>query len=70
MKTRYVNRVATFHWKSKAGQTYRVEKTESLGHPDWQSAGNPVLATGATTSWSGVAVATNGQYFFRVTEFR
>ena len=65
---RYDDGVVTIRWKSRAEQTYRLEKTESLENPDWQPAGGDVQATGATTSWTGGVVTSTGRCFFRVAE--
>jgi hypothetical protein len=66
----FENFATTVHWKSMAGRTYRVEKTESLETPDWQPASEDMLATGATTSWTGSALSTTGRCFLRVVEIR
>jgi 3',5'-cyclic AMP phosphodiesterase CpdA len=60
--------ILSIRWKSQAGRTYRLEKTESLAAPDWQPAGEDVMATGATTSWTGGVASPNGRCFFRVME--
>jgi len=60
------NGIVTIRWKSQAGRSYRLEKTESLENPDWQPADADVLATGATSSWMGGAASSTGRCFFRV----
>jgi hypothetical protein len=65
---RYDDGVVTIRWKSRAGQTYRLEKTEGLESPDWQPASGDVMATGATTSWTGGAASPAGRCFFRVAQ--
>jgi len=64
----YDEGVVTIRWKSRAGQSYRMEKTESLESPDWQPASEDVLATGATSSWAGDLASPAGRGFFRVAE--
>jgi acid phosphatase type 7 len=40
-------------FKSQAGQRYRVLRTDNLVNPLWQPVSGEILASGATTSWSG-----------------
>jgi hypothetical protein len=65
---RYEEGVVTVTWKSRAGRSYRLEKTASLESPDWQPVSEDVLATGATSSWTGVAASLTGRCFFRVVQ--
>jgi len=65
---RYEEGVVTIRWKSRAGRTYRLDKTESLETPEWQPASEDMIATGATSAWSGGVVSVTGRCFFRVTE--
>ena len=65
---RYGDGGVTIRWKSRAGQAYRLEKTDNLENPDWQPVGADVLATGATTSWTGGVPSPTGRCFFRVAE--
>jgi hypothetical protein len=65
---RYDDGVVTIRWKSQAGRSYRLEKAENLESPDWQPASGDMLATGATTSWTGGVFSPTGRCFFRVTE--
>ncbi len=60
--------VVTVHWKSQAGRVYRLEKADYVEGPDWQPASGDVLATGATTSWTGGVSSPGGRCFFRVVE--
>jgi len=57
----------TVGWKSRAGAKYRIEQTLDLENPAWEVASPDVIATGATTSWSGAAEA-DLRVFFRVVE--
>src|SRR5437867_9526456 len=41
-----------------ADRTYRVEFTPQLSAPDWRDISGPIVAPGASASWSGAA--TNG----------
>ena len=65
---RYDDGVVTIRWKSQAGHTYRLEKSDNLESPDWKPVGADVLATGATTSWTGGVPSPTGRCFFRVIE--
>lgn len=65
---RFEEGVVTIRWKSQTGHTYRVEKTDNLESPDWQPASEEVIATGASTSWTGAVATATGRCFFRVTE--
>ena len=65
---RYDDSVVTIRWKSRAGQAYRLEKSDNLESPDWQRVGADLLATGATTSWTGGVPSPTGRCFFRVVE--
>jgi hypothetical protein len=53
-------------WKSIPGQSYRVEQTENWLAPNWQLAGDPVKATGATTSWTNSTTPGGPAFFYRV----
>ncbi len=53
-------------WKSIAGQTYRVERTATLDHPDWQSASADIIALGATTGWTNAVSPSENTAFYRV----
>jgi len=57
----------TVGWKSRAGAKYRIEQTLDMENPAWEVASPDVIATGATTSWSGAAEA-DLRVFFRVVE--
>lgn len=56
----------TAHWKSKAGKTYQLEHATSLENPQWNALGETVLASGATTSWTGPSNLPSDKSFFRV----
>jgi hypothetical protein len=60
------NGVVTANWRSTSGHVYRVEKCDSLPSPNWRPASDPIVATGATTSWTGAADAEAVAAFFRV----
>ncbi len=53
-------------WKSKAGKSYRLEPTANLDAPSWTAISPAILATGATTSWTGPAGLPADKSFFRV----
>lgn len=53
----------TISWSSVAGKTYRLQARPSLGAGAWQDAGDPVTATGPTSSTTHDAT---GQHFYRV----
>jgi hypothetical protein len=53
-------------WKSVAGQTYQVQQTATLEPAAWANAGEPVTATGATSTWTAPVNAGETQRFFRV----
>jgi hypothetical protein len=38
-------------WLSSPGQTYNVQRADSLDHPIWQTVGSGIPGTGATISW-------------------
>ena len=55
-------------WKSIADHTYRVEKTSTLEPANWQPVSEDIVASGATTTWDGVADPFTNRCFFRVIE--
>jgi len=55
-------------WKSTAGRTYRVERTLDLKNPGWLAESGPVVASGATTSWSGPATPGANESYYRVVQ--
>jgi acid phosphatase type 7 len=55
----------TARWKSIAGQTYRIEQATRLEAADWSPVSGPVIATGATSSWSDDIPETT-KAFYRV----
>jgi len=65
---RFDEGLVTIRWKSQAGRTYRLEKSESLESPDWQPASADIVATGATSTWAGGVVSPTGRCFYRVAE--
>ncbi len=52
----------TIQFKTLSGQRYQVQRTASLHPKDWQPVGGEILATGATTRWTGVASSTDAFY--------
>jgi hypothetical protein len=58
--------VVTVAWKSVAGETYRIERAESLNDPQWTPISVNITATGATSTWSGSAAAGISKSFYRV----
>ncbi len=59
---------AAMKWKSRPGQTYRIEMTDQLDSPQWIAISEEVTATGATTTWEGMAFSPDGRAFVRVVE--
>ncbi len=53
----------TAQLKTLPGHTYRIERTPSLGTPDWQPLGGNIIATGATTQWTGTAPGGPENYY-------
>ncbi len=60
--------VVTATFKSFAGYSYRVQRTDSLEAPDWQPASGVIVAEGATTLWSGPAPIGPARSFYRVVQ--
>jgi hypothetical protein len=54
-----------FNWDSTLGQTYRVQSTTNLVNPDWQTVGDPIIATNTSTSVS-YSVGSDLQRFYHV----
>ena len=54
-------------WKSMRGQSYRIERSESWPSLNWQPAGDPITAVGATTAWTNV-VSPGPMCIYRVVE--
>lgn len=54
----------TLDWQARAGTSYQVQSAEVLGGA-WQNLGGPVLATGATASYTDAAPAA-AQRFYRI----
>jgi hypothetical protein len=54
-------------WKSIAGRSYQVQWSARLDSTNWDPVGPPVIATGATTSWTA-AIPEGPIAFFRVVE--
>jgi 3',5'-cyclic AMP phosphodiesterase CpdA len=65
---RYDEGLVTIRWKSQAGRSYRLEKSENLENPDWQPASPDITATGATSTWAGGVFPPTGRCFYRVVE--
>ena len=55
--------VVTAQWKSVAGMRYRIVKRANLQSSDWIDASGDILATGATTSWTGLLEDPDESYF-------
>ena len=55
-------------WKSLAGKTYQVEQTADLEKPQWIPASEPILAYGATTSWTNSTPVDPSRNFYRVVQ--
>lgn len=64
----YREDLVTIVWRSRAGHSYRLQRTERLDNPDWQPVGLDIFAVGATTSWTLGAASSTGHGFFRVIE--
>ena len=60
--------MAHAQFKTKAGRQYRIQRTLNLTTPDWLSASDPILATGATSSWSAPAEPGADESYYRVVE--
>jgi hypothetical protein len=59
---------SVLRWKSLRDATYQVEQTDDLQAPNWQPIGAPVVATGATTSWTNAIDPSAAANFFRVVQ--
>ena len=57
--------LVTAQWKSVAGARYRIVKRTNLQGSDWIDASGDILATGATTSWTG-SLDNSDESYFRV----
>jgi hypothetical protein len=55
-------------WKSVAGRVYQLERTTDLRSGPWDPVGDPITATGATTSFSSLVSDGDPQGFYRVAE--
>ncbi len=53
----------TAQLKTRAGYTYRIERSASLTNPDWQPISGNIIATGATTKWTGTAAGGPESYY-------
>ena len=58
----------TAKWKSVAGRVYRIESTLSLASAQWNLVVDNIMATGATTTWSGLADSPTGSAYYRVVQ--
>lgn len=56
----------TAHWKSVAGDVYRIQRTDNLENPQWVDQTDDIVASGATTFWSDLTSASWEKSFFRV----
>lgn len=55
-------------WKSTAGRSYRIERTPDLKNPQWLPDSSQIIATGATTAWSGPATPGANESYYRVVQ--
>jgi hypothetical protein len=60
--------VVSARWKSQAGRSYRIERTLDLNQPDWRPVSEVIVASGATSRWSGPAAAGASAAYYRVAE--
>jgi hypothetical protein len=59
---------AIAQWKSIGGQTYQIESTDDLEAQNWNSIGPPVVAVGATTSWTNAIPSDTSGAYYRVVQ--
>lgn len=64
-RARVQNGQVTVAWKSRAGERYKIEHAPDLQNGPWEVVSPEILATGATTFWSGIAEP-DGRVFYRV----
>src|ERR1051326_8835439 len=57
-------------WKTIAGGTYRLERSEDIIGASWIDTGGPVVATGATTTWKGPMPPNVNRCFFRIVQLQ
>lgn len=62
------NGEAIVRWKSVAGETYQVQQAATLEPGAWMNAGDPITATGATSTWTGPVNPGETQRFYRVVQ--
>jgi len=55
-------------WKSLAENIYQVEQAADLEMPEWLPVSEPILAYGATTSWTNSAPTDPNRSFYRVVQ--
>jgi hypothetical protein len=55
-------------WKSRPGKKYQVKRGTDVQNGPWEAASPDIIATGATSFWSGVADP-DVKVFYRVMEF-
>jgi hypothetical protein len=58
--------IATLTWSSTPGAYYIIQFTRQIEAPDWSDVSGPVLATGASCSWSDFVPGDVTSGFFRV----
>jgi hypothetical protein len=58
--------VATVSWGSTAGTSYQVYYANSIVGSNWQALGNPVTATGETTSVTDAAGSGSSMRYYKV----
>ena len=60
--------VVAVTFKSSAGNSYRIQRTENMETPNWQPVSGIIAAQGATTLWSGPAATHPARSFYRVVQ--
>jgi hypothetical protein len=63
---RFVDGLLHVTFKTIAGRAYRIQMATELESPNWTDLSLNILATGATTLWSGPLDDVENRYFFRV----
>lgn len=53
-------------WKSRAGRTYQLERTDSPQSTNWQPASDLITATNSLTCWTNVVSPDEKRTFYRV----
>ena len=63
---RFVDGLLHATFKTIGGRSYRLQKATMLAPPNWTDVSEDIVATGATTQWSGPVAAGEERHFFRV----